>query len=63
MIKHMAWSPADMRIASVSDENKLRVWDAMSSETLFVYPVASLQPPCWPGHMLAAIWPLLVEVM
>lgn len=37
-IKHMAWSPVDARIASLSEENKVRVWDSSTGKTISVYP-------------------------
>jgi serine/threonine protein kinase len=36
-IKHMAWSPTNMRIASVSEENKVRIWDASTGKALCIY--------------------------
>jgi serine/threonine protein kinase len=38
VILHMAWSPSDMRIASLSEENKLRIWDATDGKLLCIYP-------------------------
>jgi serine/threonine protein kinase len=38
MILHMVWSPRDMRIASLSEENKLRIWDATDGKLLNLYP-------------------------
>ncbi len=38
VIKHMARSPVNTRIASVSEENKIRVWDGSTSKTLSIYP-------------------------
>ncbi len=37
-IKHMAWSPTTMRIASLSEENKVCIWDAYSGKTINAYP-------------------------
>lgn len=37
-IKHMAWSPTGPRIASISEENKVRIWDSYSGQTGSVYP-------------------------
>ena len=38
LIKHMAWSSADTRIASISEENKIRIWDGTTGKTLNSYP-------------------------
>jgi WD40 repeat protein len=38
LIKHMVWSPLDTRIASVSEENKIRIWDSQSGKTIHIYP-------------------------
>ena len=38
LIKHMAWSPIDSRIASISEENKIRIWDCNTGKTLTSYP-------------------------
>ncbi|HVU69595.1 MAG TPA: serine/threonine-protein kinase [Ktedonobacteraceae bacterium] len=38
LIKHMAWSPLDPRIASVSEENKIRIWDGNTGKTIHIYP-------------------------
>lgn len=38
LIGHMAWSPTAMLIASLSEENKVRVWDAGTGKTLATYP-------------------------
>ena len=37
-IRHMAWSPTDIRIASISDENNVRIWHASNGKTISVYP-------------------------
>ena len=37
-IKHMAWSPVDERIASISAENKVRIWESSTGKTISVYP-------------------------
>lgn len=37
-IRHTAWSPTRMRMASLSEENKIRVWDTSNGKTLHVYP-------------------------
>lgn len=54
LIKHMAWSPTEMRIASVSEENKVHIWDASTGETLHCYPgdpKAGISPNV--AHLLA----------
>ncbi|HEY0752878.1 MAG TPA: WD40 repeat domain-containing serine/threonine-protein kinase [Ktedonobacteraceae bacterium] len=38
LIKHMVWSPVDARIASISEENKIRIWDSNTGKTLSSYP-------------------------
>jgi serine/threonine protein kinase len=37
LIKHMAWSPMGTGIASVSEENKVRIWDCNTGKTLSSY--------------------------
>lgn len=37
LIRHMAWSPNDMRIASISEENKIRIWDGQTGKLLNCY--------------------------
>ena len=49
LIKHMAWSPTSERIASISEENKIRIWDGTTGKTLGSYSgdpasVASFTP-------------------
>lgn len=38
LIKHMAWSPGDSRIASISEENKICIWDGNTGKMLHSYP-------------------------
>ncbi len=37
-IKHMSWSPLNMRIASVCSENKIRIWETYTGKTISIYP-------------------------
>ncbi len=52
LLKHMAWSPVDMRIASVSEENKVRVWDGASGKTISIYPG---DPKPWLSQNIAQV--------
>jgi serine/threonine protein kinase len=38
VIKHMARSPGDTRIASISEENKVHIWDGSTGKTAAIYP-------------------------
>ncbi|HEX7734019.1 MAG TPA: protein kinase [Ktedonobacteraceae bacterium] len=51
LIKHMAGSPVDSRIASISEENKIRIWDSTTGKTISV----------WPGDPSSVFNPNLVQ--